>query len=165
MRRLPLLLLVALLIAAAAILFATADSLPLRVASSFNFAGGVGGFMPRSAYVVFMAAVTFGAPGIILLACAVLPRLAPGLVNIPSRDYWLAPERRGETYAVLAASGALLACLVTGFLIALHLLVLEANTRAPPRLDSGILWTLIAVLVVSVLAGQFFYWRRFRHPG
>ena len=164
MRRLFLLLLVALLIAAGAILYATAESLPPHVASSFNFSGDAGGFMRRGTYLVFMAAAIFGAAAIILLVCAVLPRLAPRLVNIPAREYWLAPERREETYASLAASGALLACLVTAFLIALHLLVVEANAHQPPRLDSNILWVLMTVLALSVLAAQFFFWRRFRHP-
>ena len=85
MRRLLLLLLVALLIAAGAILYATAESLPPHVASSFNFAGDAGGFMRRGTYLVFMAAAIFGAAAIILLVCAVLPRLAPRLVNIPAR--------------------------------------------------------------------------------
>jgi len=165
MRRLPLLLLVALLIAAGAILYATAENLPPRVASSFNFAGNAGGFMSRGTYLAFMAAAIFGASAIILLVCAVLPRLAPRLVNIPAREYWLAPERREETYASLAASGALLGCLVTAFLIGLHLLVVEANAHPPPRLDSSILWALIGALAVSVLAAQFFFWRRFRLPG
>ena len=35
-----------------------------------------------------------------------LPRLAPNLINIPNRDYWLAPERRVATLAALDACAA-----------------------------------------------------------
>jgi uncharacterized membrane protein len=164
MQRLPSILLIALLGAAALTLYATSGSLPARVASHFDFAGYANGFMPREGYLAFMSLVTFGAPALIVVLNVVLPRLAPRLVRVPARDYWLAPERREQTYASFTASGVILACLVTAFMIALHLLV-EANARTPPRLDSGALWVAIAALVGCTLGMQFLRWRRFRHPG
>ena len=165
MRSLAVALLVALFAAAAALLYATSDSLPAQVASHFDAAGYANAYMPRSSYLLFMSLVTFGVPLLIVEATFVLPRFVPRLVRIPARDYWFAQERRAETLASIATSGVLTACLVTGFMIAVHLLVVEANRRSPPKIDSEMLWVLIAVLVVAMLAWQLFRWQRFRRPG
>ena len=165
MRSVAVTLLVALFAAAAAILYATSDALPTQVASHFDAAGHANGYMPRSSYLLFMSLVTFGVPLLIVEATIVLPRFVPRLVRIPARDYWLAQERRAETLASIAISGVLTACLLTGFMIGVHLLVVEANTRSPPKIDSELLWVLIILLVMGMLAWQFFRWRRFRRPG
>ena len=165
MRSLAVALLVALFAAAAALLYATSDGLPAQVASHFNLSGYADGYMPRSSYLLFMSLVTFGVPLLIIEANIVLPRFVPRLVRIPARDYWLAQERRAETLASIATSGVLIACLITGFMIAVHLLVVEANKRTPPKIEGELLWVLIAVLVAAMLAWQVFRWRRFRQPG
>jgi uncharacterized membrane protein len=165
MRGFAVVLLAALFAAAAAILYATADSLPAQVASHFDAGGYVNGYMARSNYLLFMSLVTFGVPLLIVELNIVLPRFAPRLVRIPARDYWLAPERRAETIASIATSGMLTASLITAFMIAVHLLVVEANRRSPPHIDNQLLWVLLGVLVVGMLAWQFFRWRRFQRPG
>jgi len=164
MRSLAVALLAAVFAAAAAILYTTSDGLPAHVASHFDAAGYANGYMPRSSYVLFMWLVTFGVPLLIVEATIVLPRFVPRLVRIPARDYWLAQERRAETLASIATSGVLTASLVTGFMIAVHLLVVEANGRSPPRIDSELLWVLVILLAAGMLAWQFFRWRRFRRP-
>jgi len=165
MRGFAIVLLAALFAAAAAILYATADSLPAQVASHFDAGGYVNGYMARSSYLLFMSLVTFGVPLLIVELNIVLPRFAPRLVRIPARDYWFAPERRAETIASINTSGMLTASLITAFMIAVHLLVVEANRQSPPHIDNELLWVLLGVLVVGMLAWQFFRWRRFQRPG
>jgi hypothetical protein len=43
----------------------------------------------------------------------VLPHIAPGMLRIASRDYWLAPEQRDAAYGSLTASGFVVASMVT----------------------------------------------------
>jgi uncharacterized membrane protein len=162
MSRIPSILLKALLLAGAVLLYVTSDTLPAQVASHFGIDGRANGYMPRAAYLWFMALLGLGVPVLIAVLNVVLPRLAPSLAGIPSRDYWLAPERRKATYASLAAIGATAACVVAVFAMAMHLLVVEANRRSPPRFDSDALWALLALLLVSVLVLPLFHWRRFR---
>jgi uncharacterized membrane protein len=164
MRGLSVALLAALFAVAGVLLYLTSDGLPAQVASHFDAAGHANGYMPRSSYLLFMALVTFGVPLLIVEVTIVLPRFVPRLVRIPARDYWLAQERRTETLASIATSGVLTACLLTGFMIGVHLLVVEANKRAPPKIDSELLWVLIILLAVGILAWQLFRWRRFRRP-
>jgi hypothetical protein len=120
--------------------------------------------MSRRSYLLFMALMMFGVPLLVVELNIVLPRFVPRLIRIPARDYWLAPERRDETLASIATSGAFIACLITAFIIALHLLVVEANGHTPARIDSEALWMLIGSFVIATLVWQFFRWRRFRRP-
>jgi uncharacterized membrane protein len=164
MRHLASMLIVALLAAGAAILYATAGSLPAVVASHFDLAGYANGTMSRASYLVFMSLMMFGVPLLVVALNVVLPRFVPQLIRIPARDYWLAPGRRDETLISIATSGAFIGCLITAFIIALHLLVVEANSRTPARIDSESLWMLLGTFVLATLAWQFCRWRRFRRP-
>jgi hypothetical protein len=153
-----------LLLFGSANIYATSAQLPARVASHFNAAGLANGFMPRGDYLLFMLFLTLGVPLLVVLATVVVPRVAPSMLKVPARDYWLAPERREETFATLAASGFVTASIIAAFLIAVHALVVSANRRTPQQLDNGLLWALVAVLIVSLLTWQWFSWRRFHRP-
>ena len=120
--------------------------------------------MSRGNYLLLISLLMFGLPLLVVELNIILPRFVPRLLRIPARDYWLAPERRDETLASIATSGAFIGCLITAFIIALHLLVVEANSRTPARIDSDALWILLGTFVLAMLAWQFFRWRRFRRP-
>jgi hypothetical protein len=142
----------------------TAERLPPRVASHFNFEGFAHGSMPHDDYLLLMLLLSIVLPAVIVALNVLLPRVAPRLVRIPARDYWLAPERRDQTLASISVSGFVVASMVTSFMIAVHLLVVEANARMPPRRDSSSMWILMGALGASALARQFLRWRRFRAP-
>ncbi len=76
--------------------------LPDRVASHFGASGrpdawsGKGSFVKIYIIVVAFIAVLFPGRGLIL-------RKTPAsLINLPNKDYWLSPERKQETVAVLS---------------------------------------------------------------
>ncbi len=76
-----------------------------------------------------------------------LPRLPERRINLPNKDYWLAPARRAKT---LARLGELLGWFgVASLLLALVVvqMVVLANLDPPPRLSPGILWVLVAYFV------------------
>jgi hypothetical protein len=164
MRYFAAMLLAALLAASAAILYVTADGLPAVVATQFDLSGRVNGTMSRASYLVFISLMMFGVPPLVAGLNVALPRFVPRLARIPARDYWLAPERRDETLASIAASGTLLACVIAAFMIGLHLLLIDASARKPPRMDSELLWLLLSVFIVLTLVWQFLRWQRFRRP-
>lgn len=141
--------------------YATSGQLPARVASHFDAAGLANGFMPRGEYLLFMLVLTLAVPVLVAFVSVVIPRIAPSMLKIPRRDYWLAPERRHEAYATLATSGFLMASIIACFLIALHFVLMSANNRTPPRLDAVLMWALIALLIVSLVTCQLLCWRRF----
>src|SRR5271156_6894280 len=76
-------------------------ALPDMVASHFGPSGTANGFMARASYVHFMLVLIVALP----LSLGLLPGLLVGLpgvrINLPNRDYWLAPSRRAATIAAL----------------------------------------------------------------
>jgi hypothetical protein len=136
----------ALLAAGCATIYVTAERLPPRVASHFNFEGFANGSMPRDDYLLLMLLLTVVLPAVMVALNVLLPRVAPRLLRIPAHDHWLAAERRDETYASMGASGFVVASMVTAFTLAVHLLMVEANARRPPRPDSASVWILIGAL-------------------
>ena len=155
-------LLAALFVAECVLMIGTGATLPVRVASHFNFEGVANGYMARSDYLLLMAGLGFGVPVLLLIVTVLAPCLVPNRLRIPSRDYWIAPERRRETLSAIVTTGLIMAAVVTAFMTALNLLVVEANTHIPPRMEIAALMTMVALLVVSILISQFYLWRRFQ---
>jgi uncharacterized protein DUF1648 len=136
---------------AAASLVWSAQELPPRVASHFNFQGQANGWMSRTTHLEFMGGIGLLLP-LFLLGTGLLMGVMPaGSINIPGRDYWLASERRHETNAYLARHMTWFACAMTAFFIGLNWLVVEANRDNPPRLSNGI-WLMLVPFLVFTLA-------------
>lgn len=142
----------ALIACAAVFIFVSSRQLPALVASHFDAAGRVNGHMTRGLYLAVMLLVSIVVP----LLLVVIPSRAlarPGArINLPNRDYWLAPERREETIRFLARQMAFFACLVLIFLCYVQWLVVRANALTPPMLDSRALFAGLAAFLVCTLS-------------
>ena len=126
-----------LLVVSTSVIVATTGQLPAQVASHFGAGGGANGSMGRTAYLIFMLAFAVGLPLLMVLSMAVLPRMMTSAINIPNRDYWLAPARREATLRYIEAHAYWLGSLMTVFIAAIHLLLIEANATQPPRLPGA----------------------------
>jgi len=131
----PLILLVT--VASAVRVLACVSRLPYPVAVHFDSAGTPNGWMPPPVFAAFhlgllalLAAVFLGLP-------RMLRRLPARLINLPRREYWLAPERRDATMARLGDRLTWLGLAVIGFVAFGEELVLRANLEAGGRLDSS----------------------------
>lgn len=127
------------------------SALPPVVASHFGAAGTANGFMARSAYLTFFLAVALGTTFVLALVPLLLGLLPPGLINLPNRSYWLAPERRAATLRFVRNHSQWLATLLLVFLCFVHWLVVEANTLRPPRLSSSLLIVGSVLLVACAI--------------
>jgi ABC-type Fe3+ transport system permease subunit len=110
--------------------------LPERVATHFDLRGEPDSWMSRSTHVGLMVATGIGFPGLLVGLCALAGVLPAKLVNIPRRDYWLAPERRVETARWLVRHSIWMGCLAVVFITGIQYLIVEANRRAPARLST-----------------------------
>jgi len=136
------------------------------MATHFGADGAADAWSGRAGFLVFHAVLLMFTLAFFPGTAWLVRVLPPQLVNLPHRDYWLAPARRAETYGILAG---LLAehCAATMALLALMFqTVYEANLAAPeqPHLDSWP-WVWIGVYLAFTT-----YWiirlvRRFRVPG
>lgn len=148
--------------AVAAAIALTASYLPPVVASHFVAGGGANGFMPHGAYLVLMLALAVGLPLLIVALSGIANRVPARYMNLPNRDYWLAPEREAETRAYLAGHGAYFASVAALFIGYLHLLVIVANAATPPRFPESWLFGGGVVFVIALVAGLVSLGRHFR---
>jgi serine/threonine-protein kinase len=145
--RIPAILLVVLYICFVVFVALSVQQLPARVATHFDGEGNPNGWMTRSTHITFILIFGFAFP-LSLVGLLWLARLLPeSLINIPKRDYWLAPERRAQTFAYLFQQSFWFACIGVAFVIGLHALILRANSQASQTLPG---WT-VGVLACSFL--------------
>ncbi len=139
---------------------ALAARLPERVASHFDAGGMPNGFMTREACRQFMMIFTVVVPALVALGTGLVPRLMPpAFVNIPNRDYWLAPERAKASIDYLSEQGVWFACILVLFLVSVDWMLARANEFSPPRFPTtAFLWAMAAFVIFL----GFWLWRMFR---
>jgi hypothetical protein len=140
----------------------TAERLPARVASHFGASGLANGFMMREAYLAFTIGLVLLPPVLVGLTIALSLRYFPRFLNLPNRDYWLAPERRDQTEAYLTAHTAWLAALLALLALGIHLLVVRANRSIPPQLATGPFLGMLLAFAIVMAAWIGALARRFR---
>lgn len=139
------------------------DSLPALVATHFGAEGQPNGWMARDSHTISQVGITLFVAAVFFALTLWLPRTPDRFVNLPHRDYWLAPARRAETFAWLTGMLFWLGALLQGFLAYVFREVWRANLVTPPALRLNSLWLqlslfiLTAGLVVTLLF-------RFRRP-
>jgi len=148
----------------AAFVWNTSAALPEVVASHFGASGAANGFMPRATYRVVMLLLVVGTPLFIaLLPAAVISREGSNL-NLPHRDYWLAPQRCAATLAFLRSHNLWLAAGIALFLGYLHELVVQANRLRPPHLAPAAIITALVIFLVALGVWLVLLFARFRAP-
>jgi serine/threonine-protein kinase len=129
---------------------ATYSMLPERVATHFSARGEPDGWMSRPAYIAFV----LGGAVLTASSCAgpiyLIRFLDASAINIPNREYWLAPEHRAEADRRILAFGFWLAALTVGLFVGLHVLTILANRREPARLPMGEGLGLMAAFLLGV---------------
>jgi uncharacterized membrane protein len=136
--------------------------LPPVVASHFDGAGRPNGWSSRVSF--FM--IYWGISGLMVFAFYGLPvllrRLPVSLINVPNREYWLAPERRAESLDALAGQmhwfgNAALILIVITFQLAIR-----ANLGW--EFQSGAMWVVLLGFLTFVGAWISRLYRRFAKP-
>jgi hypothetical protein len=152
-------------ISAAVFIFVSSADFPDVGATHFDTRGQANATMSRGVYRGYMAFLVLVVPLLVAGLPAVVARRWPMLLNIPSRDYWLAPERGADTLASLRARTALLAIVMIALITFVHVLVLRANAGDEPELDQQLLLVGLATFVAFIIGWIVSLYRRFRRPG
>ena len=148
-----------LLVAAVALMCLYYPQLPEHMASHFDGAGRANGWSSKGFF--------FGVQTMILLlvtVCfALLPQrirdFPPDKINLPHKDYWLAPERRAATMASVVSAITWFGCAVLVFLIAVTWLVIRVNLGLESGLPALPMGALLAGLIgcVALLIARMLY--------
>jgi len=86
-----------------------------------------------------------------LLVPLLITRLPPGMINLPNKDYWLAPERRAST-----------ARTIQGYMVGFGD-AMRASLMPVPHLPNRI-WALLVLLAAFTLIWTVRLLRAFRRP-
>lgn len=150
------------LVLVAGFILVTGSQLPATVASHFGAGGDADGFMPRAAYLGVMCVAGAALPAIIVIAQQRIMRKWPQRVNLPNREYWLAPQRREATVQAITRHLMLFGFGLSVLMAFAHWEVVQANLREPPRLAAARFTVAIAVFVAATASWVYRLYARFR---
>jgi hypothetical protein len=132
--------------------------LPERVASHFDAAGLPNAWTTRASFVgtyfavIAVVAVSFG-------AISTLLKFVPdSLINLPNKQYWLAPERRASTLGWITGWSCLFGAASLLLMMALMRQAELVNLGAAQRINGTTLvvsYLLLAVGMVIAMIGKF----------
>jgi uncharacterized membrane protein len=125
--------------------------LPAQVASHFGFNGDADGWMSRTGFaasyvgmVAFIACV-FGSIGWLL------QHSPNSIINLPRKDYWLAPERRERTIDAMSGQLAGFGLATTAFLMFVFHACMRANLNGTMRLgpEFGVVFVIYLTAILA----------------
>jgi|SRR5579871_1823512 len=135
--------------------------MPARMASHFSASGTPNGWMTREQFFVVYA-ITF-LPAL-LVEFWVARRIAgtsEARINLPNKEYWLAPERRAETLAYFQTFFAWYGCALLLLLVFVFELAMRANLSPALQLPLGPTLAAIGSFLIFNVAAIIAMWRRF----
>jgi uncharacterized membrane protein len=137
--------------------------LPVRVPSHFDVTGHVNAHMPKQDFVRIHLLVVGLLSLMFLVVPALIGRLPPGMVNLPNKEYWLAPERRAQTMGILQAHLIGFGNAMLLFLFVVFGDAMRASLMPEPRLPNRI-WAMLVMLGVFSIGWTVHLMRVFRLP-
>ncbi len=150
MRRLARILFFAATFTALALAVRQHGSLPARVATHFGAGGQPNGWMSRDNHTIGQVGISLFIGGLFFALTFYLARVPDRFVNLPHRDYWLAPKRRDETFAWIGSMLFWLGALLQGFLAYVFHEIWRANLITPPALRLNSLWLQLSLFIITV---------------
>ena len=138
--------------------------LPARMASHFGSSGAANGWMTKQAFFAVYAAIIVLCALVGFFAPRKIETTSPARINLPNKEYWLAPERREATFAYFRTSFAWYSCALLVTLVLAMGLAIQANFTSPPRMPAGSALTIVGAFVLFNLLWVLSMFRRFSTP-
>jgi uncharacterized membrane protein len=135
--------------------------LPLRVATHFGTGGQPDGWMDKSSATIMQCVLQAIMPMFFAGIGWVLPLFPNSMINVPHREYWLAPERRAQTLGAMKSMLSQFALCLSLFATVIGHLTYRANrTNGPLDLRLFLIaMGLFFVLIAIVLGVNLWKWR------
>lgn len=159
--RLPRSIFVAIVLAAIAQCIFSFPQLPERVASHFAASGAPNGWMTKQAFFIIYAVMIALAAVIEIYPARSIGGRSSARINLPNKEYWLAPERRAETMAYFERFFAWYGCAFLLVMVLIMGLAIETNLDPPPHLPAGPTLAIIAGFVAFNIVSLIQMFRRF----
>ncbi len=138
--------------------------MPDVMASHFDGMGQANGWAPRTGFFILYAGLIV----LFLIIFRVLPgqfkKIPDGLINLPNKSFWLAPERREATFGVIEKQITLFGCATLILIVITMQLVFQANRSGSHRISAETMWAALAGYVFFSIVWTVIFIRRFRKP-
>ncbi len=138
------------------------EDLPDPVASRFGVDGSAIGWSSKQQFFTVSLGTLALLTAVLLGSCGLLFVLPTTAMNLPHRDYWLAPERIAETRRMTVGRLLWMMTATMTLIAAIYHGVLLANLNPPPTLPMG--GYLIPYLIFTVAWLAEFLWRFSKAP-
>lgn len=135
--------------------------LPERVATHFNLQGEANGWSSRQTHFFLQAGLAAGLGLLFGSMRRILEKVPDSLINIPHRDYWLAPERRARSLDAMGAIMQVCGIVCLGFFVLVFQHVYHANISGRLELRIGPLLIGLFIFITGLVTIMMF---RFRKP-
>jgi TRAP-type C4-dicarboxylate transport system permease small subunit len=142
----------------------TCQHMPPNVASHFGVHGQPNGHEGRANYIGLMLLAGTFLPLLLGLGTRMIANIPGARINIPNRDYWLAPPRRAQTLQTLQNFSARLGILIAIFMAYVNWLVVRANATEPHALPQIPFLAGLAIFTVTMIGLTSSLRSRFRIP-
>jgi uncharacterized membrane protein len=135
--------------------------LPDRLASHFAASGVPNGWMTKSQFFITYALMIVPALVVEFWVSHRIANKPDAKLNLPNKEYWLAPERRGETFAYFESFFAWYGCAFLSVVVFAMGLAMRANFDTSPQLPTGPMVSVIVAFVLYNIASVVAMFRRF----
>lgn len=125
--------------------------LPDPMASHFNANGAATAWMPKSGFFLLILVVTLASGVPIFVVPLSMAKLSNDKINLPNKEYWLAPERHAETIRYLGMKMGWFGCALLAFLLCALYIAAAANLRPDHTFDSGSFYIALGAFFVFLV--------------
>lgn len=134
--------------------------LPDRMASHFGPDGQANGWMGKLGFALFYLGMMAFQGGLFAGIAAFLDKIPDSQINLPHKEYWLAPERRAATLRDFGQQMGRFGIATTLFLMAVIHQVIKSNLRGGDSLG-GLFWVLFVLYMGLVVVQTVAQLRRY----
>ena len=137
--------------------------LPERMASHFDLQGNPDSWSSKPTFFAVYAGMLFGVAGLLLGVGLAMRWIPVSLVNLPNKDYWLAPQRKSESLALVRCYLLWMTNATIALLAGCVHLTFRANLVRDPDLGPALMVIIGLYLVFTLVWCIGLFWQ-FRKP-
>ncbi len=150
---------IALVLVTMAQLFYYHPLLPDRIASHFNLMMQPDRWSPKNAVMLLDLSLILAFAGLFHLIAWVIGKFPTSWINLPNKDYWMRPERKGQTLNQLATFFIWLGNVTLLFIVVTFNLTYQANLS--PGQKAHNFWVALGLFLITLAFMIYHLFKRF----
>ncbi|HEY9616658.1 MAG TPA: DUF1648 domain-containing protein [Microcoleaceae cyanobacterium] len=138
--------------------------LPETIASHFDALGKPNGWSPKSVFFVIYAGVLALDAWLFWGMPQAIERRPDRQINLPHKEYWLAADRRADTFAFIREQLRWFGVANLLLMVCVFQLAISANLNPPPKLPVVQIWTVLGAYLIYTIGWLVNFYQHFRRP-